>query len=65
MAAGTALYLNTTHENLAQARRVVALGLDGWVGYSYCTPELGVEEGRKAGDQAFRELTEVLVGEKR
>ncbi|WP_249392845.1 glycoside hydrolase family 10 protein [Deinococcus sp. QL22] len=64
VAAGTALYLNTAAENLAQARRVVELGMDGWVGYSYRTPELGVEEGRKAGDQAFRELSSLLVGEK-
>lgn len=63
VAAGAALYLNTAQENLAQARRVVGLGLDGWVGYSYRTPELGVEEGRKAGDQAYRELSGLLVGE--
>ncbi|ACO47537.1 Conserved hypothetical protein, precursor (plasmid) [Deinococcus deserti VCD115] len=63
VAAGTALYLNTAQENLVQVRRAVEQGLDGWVGYSYRTPELGVEEGRKAGDKAYRELRSLLVGE--
>ncbi|WP_245808584.1 glycoside hydrolase family 10 protein [Deinococcus hopiensis] len=63
VAAGTALYLNTAAENLAQARRVVEQGLDGWVGYSYRTPELGVEDGSKDGGKAYRELSNLLVGE--
>ncbi|MFD1733034.1 hypothetical protein ACFSC4_20930 [Deinococcus malanensis] len=62
MAAGTALYINTAQENLAQVRRTVELGLDGWVGYSYRTPELGVEQGMKTGDKAYRELSRLLVG---
>ncbi|GGK36452.1 hypothetical protein GCM10008955_32870 [Deinococcus malanensis] len=63
VAAGTALYINTAQENLAQVRRTVELGLDGWVGYSYRTPELGVEQGMKTGDKAYRELSRLLVGE--
>ena len=58
---GPALYLNEVEDSVAQAEQVVALGLDGWMGYSYANPSLtGTPAGQDVKDAERAELTQAL-----
>lgn len=65
-AIGTALYANSVEENVAQIRR--ALFPDpgerpaaGWVGFSYRTPDMLVEQRRRTPEMARDELARALT----
>ncbi|WP_170130888.1 glycoside hydrolase family 10 protein [Deinococcus yavapaiensis] len=62
VAAGTALYLNDERANVAQARRALSSNVDGWVGYSYRTPDAAVEAGRRSADSVWSSLGSKLTG---
>ncbi|MDR6218892.1 family 10 glycosylhydrolase [Deinococcus soli (ex Cha et al. 2016)] len=57
VAVGTALYLNDTRGNFKQLDRVLASGLDGWVGYSYRTPSAGVDAGSETAPAVLSALS--------
>lgn len=57
VAVGTALYLNDARGNFKQLDRVLASGLDGWVGYSYRTPSAGVEAGSETAPAVLSALS--------
>lgn len=62
VAVGTAMYLNTPAATLSQTRRALASGLDGWVGYSYRTPDVNVFTAGRAHADAWAELTAKFTG---
>jgi uncharacterized lipoprotein YddW (UPF0748 family) len=49
---GPALYLNDIEDSVAQAREVLDLGLDGWMGYSYANP---TRAATASSDLAFKD----------
>ena len=61
VAAGTAIYLNSQDGSVAQAKLALeTAGLDGWVGYSYRTPDENVNAGKAVVDEARPQLIEKL-----
>jgi uncharacterized lipoprotein YddW (UPF0748 family) len=61
VAVGAGLYLNSLEDNLKQLRRSVKLdGVNGWVGYSYRTPDVNVFGARRSSADGVRLLTSSL-----
>ncbi len=62
VAVGTAIYLNTISNNLAQLRRSLKVeGASGWVGYSYRTPDVDVFGARRSTASGLKLLTSRLT----
>lgn len=59
---GTALYLNGSKSSINQIKKTLRVGLSGWVGYSYRTPTLSVNNGQQTKEQAWDELKSQLTG---
>ena len=65
-AIGTALYLNSVDENVAQIRRALTptpsgRNAAGWVGFSYRTPDVLVNQRRRSPEEGRAELTRALT----
>jgi hypothetical protein len=65
-AIGTALYLNSVDENVAQIRRALtpnptARNAAGWVGFSYRTPDVLVNQRRRPPEAGRAELAQALT----
>jgi uncharacterized lipoprotein YddW (UPF0748 family) len=64
VAAGAAIYLNTPEGSLSQARRALSTpGLDGWVAYSYRTPDVATYQSGATGGEALARLSALLAGQ--
>jgi uncharacterized lipoprotein YddW (UPF0748 family) len=62
VAAGTAIYLNPQENSLRQTSLSLTRdGLDGWVGYSYRTPDADVNAGKSTQAVAFPALADKLT----
>jgi uncharacterized lipoprotein YddW (UPF0748 family) len=65
-AIGTALYLNTVADSVAQIRTAITPNANGrsavgWVGFSYRTPDSFVNQGIRPAEAARAELTQALT----
>ena len=61
VAVGAGLYLNSLEDNMKQLRRSVKQdGVNGWVGYSYRTPDVNVFGARRSSADGVRLLTNSL-----
>jgi len=61
-AVATAIYLNDQEGTVRQLEETLAQeGISGWVGYSYRLPDVGVETGTVAHDEAIRALAAELT----
>ncbi len=65
-AVGTALYLNPIEDSVTQIRKALAPSpagnlAHGWVGFSYHTPDVLVNDGRRPPEEGRMELSRALV----
>lgn len=58
---GAAIYLNDQASSVTQVHKTLDAGLDGWAGYSYRTPDLDVNAGKRTQAQVFPELAARLT----